>query len=105
MNQLPSLKHDNCAHLIFSRPGRSQGLLYKQSCHSLTDLFSNPFPPTALQCCQAQMIKDSSSSYKIDYVIMIKNFLNPNGPELLESPKLLGGGGGKSPPPPPTSYQ
>ena len=25
------------------------------------------------------MVKDSSSSYKIVYVIMIKNFLNPEG--------------------------
>ena len=25
------------------------------------------------------MVKDSSSSYKIDYVIVIKNFLNPEG--------------------------
>ena len=25
------------------------------------------------------MVKDSTSSYKIDYVIVIKNFLNPEG--------------------------
>ena len=33
--------------IVISRPGQSQGLLYKQLCHSLTDSFSNPFPPTA----------------------------------------------------------
>ena len=27
----------------------------------------------------AQTVRDSSSSYKIDYVIVIKNFLNPEG--------------------------
>ena len=27
----------------------------------------------------AQTVRDSTSSYKIDYVIMIKNFLNPEG--------------------------
>ena len=26
-----------------------------------------------------QSVRDSTSSYKIDYVVMIKNFLNPNG--------------------------
>ena len=40
---------------------------------------SEPFPPTALRRRDAQTIRDSTSSYKIDYVIMIKNFLNPRG--------------------------
>ena len=40
---------------------------------------SEPFPPTALQRRHAQMVRDSSSSYKIDYVIVIKTFLNPEG--------------------------
>ena len=29
-------------HLIFSRPGRSQGLLYKHLCHSLINSFTDP---------------------------------------------------------------
>ena len=38
-----------------------------------------PFPPTTLRRRQAQTVGDSSSSYNIDYVIVIKNFLNPVG--------------------------
>ena len=38
---------------------------------------SEPFPPIALWRRHAQT--DSSSSYKIDYVIVIKTFLNPEG--------------------------
>ena len=40
---------------------------------------THPFPPTALRRRHAQAVRDSSSSYKIDYVIVIKNFLNPEG--------------------------
>ena len=40
---------------------------------------SQPFPPTALRRRHAQTVNDSSSSYKKDYVIVIKNFLNPEG--------------------------
>ena len=40
---------------------------------------SEPFPPTALRRHHTQTVRDSSSSYKIDYVIVIKNFLNPEG--------------------------
>ena len=46
---------------ISNRPGQSQGLLHKQARH-------------------AQTVRDSSSNYKIDYVIVIKNFfLNIEG--------------------------
>ena len=38
---------------------------------------SEPFPPTALQRRHGHMVRDSTSSYKI--VIVIKNFLNPEG--------------------------
>ena len=62
------------SHPIFSRPGQSQGLLYKQP-----SLIHQPFPPTALRCRYAQAVKDSSSSYEIDYVIVIKNSLDPEG--------------------------
>ena len=40
---------------------------------------SESFPPTALLRRHAQTIRVSTSSYKIDYVIVIKNYLNPEG--------------------------
>ena len=40
---------------------------------------SEPFPPTASRRRHAQTVRDSTSSYKIDYVIVIKTFLNPEG--------------------------
>ena len=45
--------------------------------------FSDPFPPTALQCRHAQTVRDSSSSYEIDYVIVINKFLNIEGHQNL----------------------
>ena len=61
-------------------PGEaSQGLLYKQPHDSFINQVSHPFPPTALWRCHAQTVRDSTSSYKIDYVTVIKNFLNPEG--------------------------
>ena len=65
--------------LVFSRPGQSQGLLYKQPRHWFINWLSQPFPPTALQRRHAQTVTDSTSSYKIDYIIVIKNFLNLEG--------------------------
>ena len=62
---------------IFSGPGRSQGLLYKQPHDSLIDSVCHPFPPTALRRRHAQTVRDNTSNYKIDYVIVIKKFLNP----------------------------
>ena len=43
------------------------------------------YPPTALRRRHAQTDRDSSSSYKIDYVLVIKNFLNPEGHKNLIS--------------------
>ena len=40
---------------------------------------SECFPPTALRCRYAPTVKDSFFSYKKDYVIVIKKFLNPKG--------------------------
>ena len=54
---------------LFSRPWRSQGLLFKQPCDSFSQSKSQPFPPTAFRRRHAQMVGDSTSSYKIDYVI------------------------------------
>jgi hypothetical protein len=39
--------------------------------------FIHPLVPTALRRRHAQTFKYSTSSYKIDKVIVIKNFLNP----------------------------
>ena len=75
--------------LICSRPRQSQGLLYKQLLISFIDWFSNPFPPTALRRRHVQTVRDSTSSYKIDYVIRIKIFLNHEGHQKLQSgPKV-----------------
>ena len=32
-----------------------------------------------MRCLHAQTVRDSSSSFKVDYVIVIKNFRNPEG--------------------------
>ena len=39
---------------------------------------SQPFLPTALRRRHAQTVRDRCSSYKKDYAIVIKNFLNQN---------------------------
>ena len=58
---------------IFSRPGRSQGLLYKQPGIKLFRSVSQPFPPTTFWRLNTQTFRDSSFSYKIDYVKGIKD--------------------------------
>ena len=77
-----SVKYQEIGNII-SRPGRSQELLYKQPrdwlIHSFNNSVGEPFPPTALRRRHAQTVRDSTSSYKIDYVIVIKNFLNLEG--------------------------
>ena len=40
---------------------------------------SEPFPPRAIRRHHAKTVRDSSSRYKIDYVIVVKTFLNPKG--------------------------
>ena len=45
----------------------------------LIDWVSHPFPPTALRRRHAQIVRDRASNYKIDYLIVIKSFLNPEG--------------------------
>ena len=39
----------------------------------------DPLVPASLRHCHAQTVKDSTYSYKIPYVIVIKNFQNPEG--------------------------
>ena len=79
MLRVPSLDSETVSTKLVSRPGRSQGLLYKQPCDWLINWVSHPFPPIALRRRHAQTVRDRASSYKIDYVIVIKKFLNPKG--------------------------
>ena len=51
---------------IISRPGPSQGLLYKHRCDSLI-CSATLFLPKSLWRHQNQMVRDSASSYKIEY--------------------------------------
>ena len=52
---------------------------YTQTASGFIKSVSQPFPPTALWGRHTKTVQDSTSSYKIDYVIMIKNFLNLEG--------------------------
>ena len=45
----------------------------------------HPFVLTALHRRHAQTVRDSSSSYELDIVIVIKNSLNPEGYQNLIS--------------------
>ena len=59
-------------------PGKARGCSTNSLViHKLIQSVSEPFPPTTLRHRQAQTVRVSSSSYKIDYVIVINNFLNP----------------------------
>ena len=61
----PKFKH--CKNLLQTPP-------------SLINRVSDPLPPTALRRRHAQTARDSSSSYKIGYVIVTtKTFLIPKG--------------------------
>ena len=52
--------------VMFSRPGWSPGLLYKQPCHKLINSViqsvCQPFPPITLRHCHTQMVRDSSNN-------------------------------------------
>ena len=64
--------------LIFCRPGQSQGLLYKHLHDSLVNLailYSQQLYGAAMH----KRLRIAFCSYKIDYFIVIRNFLNPEG--------------------------
>ena len=44
---------------------------------SLIDSVSDHFPPTAFCRPHSQTVRNSPSIYKIEYVIVMQNFLNP----------------------------
>ena len=58
------LRWTNIVHLdaIISRPGQSQGLLYKHLCHS----FSHPLVKISLRRRHAQTVQDCASSHRIN---------------------------------------
>ena len=66
---------------IFSRPGRSQGLLYKHLCNSFINWFSHPLLKAlvkiSLRRRHALMVGDGAFSHKMDYVF--KEILNLEG--------------------------
>ena len=65
--------------LIFSKHGQIQGLLYKHLSYSFINLVTDPLVSHSFTAPPRQTVRDSSYSYKIDYVIVVKNFLNPKG--------------------------
>ena len=68
-----------------SKPGAAL-----QTASSLIQSIRDPFPHTALWCHHAQTVGDSFSSYKINYVIVIKNFLNPKEhPNSINNLKVM----------------
>ena len=70
----------DCCFNFLADPGKARGCSTNSLViHWLIHWFSEPFPPTALRRRHAQTVRDSTSSYKIDYVIVIKNLLNPEG--------------------------
>ena len=70
--------------MCLADPGEARGcfinsLVIDSFIHLLIKSVRQPFPPTALRRRHAQTVKDSSSSYKIDYFIVVKTILNPEG--------------------------
>ena len=69
---------DSC--LLLADLGEARGCsINSLVVNQLINSLSHPFPLTALQPRHAQTGRVSTSSYKIDYVIGIKNFLYPKG--------------------------
>ena len=70
--------------IFLANPGEARGcsinsLVIHRLIHSLIDSFIHPFPPTALRHHHTQTVRDRASSYKIDYVVVNKSYLNPKG--------------------------
>ena len=65
---------------LLADPGKARGCsINSLLINSFSEWVSQPFPTTALWRRHAQTVRVSTSRFKIDYVIMIKNFLNPEG--------------------------
>ena len=61
---------------MISRPGNARGCSTNTS---VINRVTDPLVPTPVWRHHAKMVRVSSSSYKIDYVIVIKSFLNSKG--------------------------
>ena len=60
---------------LLADPGEARGCsINSLVINWLIDSFSQPFSPTALRRHLAQTVRDRCSNYKIDYVVVIKNF-------------------------------
>ena len=64
---------------LISRPGRSQGLLYKHLCNWLIHSLSDPLVKISLWSCHAQAVKNGASTHKTNYIDILKEILNPEG--------------------------
>ena len=67
--------------VFLSDPGKARGCSTNSFVIYLVihSLITNPFPPTALRRSHTQKVTYRSSSYKRNYVKVIKNFLNIKG--------------------------
>ena len=66
--------------MYLADPGEARGCsINSLVIHAVSQSVTEPFPPTALWRRHAQKVRDSTSSYKIEYVIMIEDFPNPEG--------------------------
>ena len=73
-------------YLFLADPGKARGCSKNSLViHQIIHLVSQPFPPTALRRRHATTVRDSSSSYKINYFIVIQNLQNPKGHQNLIS--------------------
>ena len=58
--------------IIFSRPGRSQGLLHKHLCHWFINWSTNPLVKISLRRRHAQMVINVVSNHKINYIGILR---------------------------------
>ena len=72
----PSLMHSSTTPFFDTLLG---DLGEARGCSASTFVIDKLNPPTAFRRRYAQTVRDSSSSYKIEYVLVIKNFLYPKG--------------------------
>ena len=68
---------------VFSELASPEG--YTSVTYLLINSLSHPLVLTALQRRHAQTVRDRSYSFKINYVIVIQNFLNLEGHQLFKS--------------------
>ena len=64
------------AFVFLADPGEARGCSINSF---VINWFSHPFPLTALRHRHAQTVRDSSLSFKIDYVIVMMRFINREG--------------------------